>query len=432
MDENIDNLYSDYEKIMPGEKLPHFLFDFFRAIKEAPWAEGAQEEAFCRPLQATVKKYNKYRVPISFLDSFFSKLYLAKSQNNKKNILFLSIKYPDIILEAKKQYCSGLLVQGRRDRLFAAKNFIGYININDLDQYVLAYLKGKNIKYLYQLVKEVEKKLIAAKPDYIVLCNDILPIERAIVLASKKLGIATIEIQHGMYTESSLPKSTSSVVDYLLVWGEHFKDLYVKSNIRKEEDVYILGYPHLIKRESVARNKKYRVCYLGENFNTFNKSLLETELKTVNNISRICKNKALKFIFRPHPADDRELLEKRLPDIEFTPKKEKLTETFKKTDVFISFISTSLPEAAMNSKISLQLADYPIDMHVPNYENLGVCNKTLQTFDELENYLTQIASSPDLNKFKFNFNNNYVETRYNPGERFFEIIKEIKKNNIKI
>ena len=438
MNPNTDNIYSDYEKIVPSEKLPQFLFDHFRSLKEVPWIKDVEEEASCQALQTSVQKYNKYRLPVNFLDRIFLKLYVKKNKKDpsggsgqdKKNILFLSSRYSDIILETKKHHHVGLLVQGKLDRLFAAKNFIGYVNVNDLDQYVLAYLKEKNIKYLYWLIEEVENKLIAANPDYIVLCNDILPIESAVVLVSKKLGIATIEIQHGMYTESVMPTTTRSVVDHLLVWGEHFKDLYVRANIRKPEDVYILGYPSSIEKQYALQKKKnYTVCYLGENFSTFNKSSLKIELEFVDALSKICKKKALKFIYRPHPMDNRKLLEEKLPDIQFTSKKEKLKETFEKADIFISFISTALPEAAMRSKISLQLTNYPIDIYVPNYENLGVCNKTLKTFDELENYLAEIINASDLNKFKLNFNNDYVETRYNPGQRFLELIKEIEEKN---
>ena len=417
----MDAIYSDYEKIVPNEKLPQFLFDYFHIYKGITWIKDAGEEPFCQGLQSTIKKYNKYRLLIGFLDRFFLKLYVKK---HKKKILFRPFKYYNIILGAKKYHQVGLIAHGNWDRLFAIKNFMVYIITSDLDQYVLAYLKEKNIKYLYRLIKEIENKLRAIKPDYIVLWNDILPMERAIVLASKKLGIVTLEIQHGIY-DSFFPLGTGKVVDYVLVWGKYFKDLYVKQGKRKPEDIYVLGYPYLIKKnqEIKNRNNHYVVCYLGQDLEICNKDFLSVKLETANSIYKICKKLDLEFVYRPHPGDDRELLKKNLADIQFTDIGEGLEETFKKADIFISFNSTSLIEAAMRQKISLQLMNYPIKSD--NFKKLGICNKTLQTFDELENYLTEIISASDLDKFKLNFNNDFVETRYNPIERFSEIIKEI-------
>jgi len=438
MSQNTNNPYSGYEKIVPSENLVRFLFYFFTRQRELPWIKKSEEKTFneqmyCSQLQSSaVKKYAKYRLLFVFLDKFFLKLFAPKNkEGDKKNILFYSLNYCDILREAKKYHNVGLLACGRKDRLFAAKNFMGYVNVDDLDQYLLAYLKEKDMEYLFQLIKKLEEKLTAACPDYIVLSNDILPMDRAVILVAKKLGIVTIEIQHGLYVESDIRATKGSIVDYILVWGQYFKELYVKSDIRKPEDIYVLGYPYAVEKHYPLENKKqYTVCCLGENFNTFNKDLLKIELDFVNNIFQICKRKKLNFIYRPHPSDDRELLEKKLPDVKFTSKGEKLKETFGNADIFISFISTSLIEAAIRSKICLELTNYPVKLEIPDYERLGVCNKTLQTYGELENYLDQIIESPNVNKFKLNFNNDYVETRYNPGQRFLEVIKEL--NNKKI
>lgn len=435
------NAYSDYEKIVPNEKLPQFLFDSFNVYKEVAWVENTGEESFYQWLQFTIKKYDKYRLLTGFLDWFFLKLYVKKnpstrastelsrmsSGQDKKRILFRPFKYYNIIFGTKKYHHVGLIAHGNWDRLFAIKNFMGYIITDDLDQYVLAYLKEKNIKHLYRLIEEIENKLRVANPDYIVLWNDILPLERAIVLVGKKLGITTLEIQHGIPSES-LPFGTGRVVDHVLVWGKYFKDFYVKNKIRNNEEFHILGYPYSIGKQGIKQNKKkYRVCCLGEDFERFNDDFLKIKLESINCLSKMCKKLGIEFIYRPHPGEDRELLKKNLADIQFTDIGEGIEETFKKADIFISFLSTSLIEAAMRQKISLQLMNYPIKS--ANFEKLGVCNKTLQTFDELENYLKEIISAPSLDKFKLNFNNDYVETRYDPIERFSEIIKDIE--NIK-
>ncbi|MBI1866262.1 MAG: hypothetical protein HY005_01315 [Candidatus Staskawiczbacteria bacterium] len=429
----MNTAYSDYEKIIPSEKLPQFLFDFFDRFKEVAWVKNTEKESFYQTLQLNVDRYSKNRFLVRFLDRIFSKLYSNKNpflsfQRNKKNILFRPFKYYNIILGAKKYQKVGLINHGNWDRFFAVKNFIGYIVTSDLDQYILSYLKENNIKYLYRLIEEVENKLRIAKPDYIVLWSDVLPIERAIVLASKKLGIITLEIQHGI-DDSFWPIESGKFVDYLLVWGKYFADLYEKQNVRKSEDIYILGYPYLIEKnkDTKKKDKNYIVYYLGTNLEFYNEEFFDVKMETIKKINEICNKLRIKFFYRPHPGENRELLKKNLKDIAFTDTREGLQEAFKTADIFISFQSTSLVEATMSSKVSLQLMNYPIKSD--NFEALGACSASFQTIEELEDYLKKIASAKNLDKFKTKFNNNYIETRYNPIERFLEIIKDIERKN---
>lgn len=425
--------YYDYEKFMlekmeswSEKELSQFLIlDYFSVSKEMGYE--AHEEAIFDALQYSIQKYNRYKFIIFFLDKFISKLFKNKKENRKK-ILFRPFKYYNIILGEKKYYQVALIAHGNWDRLFAVKNFMGYMVTDDLDYHILAYLKEKDIKHLYQLIKGIENKLKVLKPDYIVLWNDITPMERAIVLVSKKLGITTLEIQHGAYDSFNL--ETGKVADYVLAWGEYSKNLCVQQYKRKPEDVYVLGYPYLIKKnqEVEKKNHHHKVFYLGQNFEVYNKNFLNIKIETIKKINEICNKLGMIFVYRPHPGDNRELLKKNLADVQFTDVGEGLEETFKKADILISFSSTALIEAAIRSKIALQLMNYPIKSD--NFEKLGACNASFVTLEELENYLKKIVSAEGLDAFKIEFNNNYVETRYNPTERFSEIIQEIEKRKI--
>lgn len=371
-------------------------------------------------------KYNRYKILFFILDALFLKLLKIKKAD-KKSILFQNSKYSSIISETKKHYNVGLIAQGFRDRIFAIKNFMGYLGANDLDQYIFHYLKEKNIKYLHKLIEKIENILKTVNPDYIVLNSDSPPLERAIIWASRKLGITVIEIQHGIYNPSVVPLTNGRAADYILLWGEYFKKLYVEKNIRNPGELYVLGYPFSVEKKDNIKNRgnHYVVCYLGEDFERYNKDLLEVKLKTVKSISEICKKLGLKFVYRPHPWEDRRLTAEKLPDVQFTPETEKISETFDKSDIFIGFSSTALAEAMMNSKLSLQLMIYPIKLD--NFEKLGACSKSFENIAELENYLAKLASAPDLDEFKPKFDNNYIETKYSPGRRFLEILEEIEK-----
>jgi len=424
-----DNLHSWKE-----EDISNFLiWDFMEDMNKMNNYNA--QSFFTNSFRIAAQKYKKYKVIIDLIDNaynkFFSLKVVKKKNSARKKILFnVATNFPLIILETKKSYSVEMAVKGKTDRLFAAENFIKYTSYTNLNQFIYNYLIKRDKHYLYKLLNDIERKIKRIKPDYIVLRNDFFPIERAMVLVSKKLRIPTIIIQHGVFQSVSL-LIDGKVADYILTWGQYSKDLYVKKCDKKSKNVYVLGHPYLIEKSEVSskKNKYYIVYYLGQNFERYNKNLLDIKIKTIKEINKICNKLGIKFIYRPHPGDNRKTLESKLPKVSFTPRKEKLTESFEKGDIFISFTSTSLIEAAIYSKICLQLMNF--ESKVINFEKLGICNKSFQTIEELEDYLTKIANSPNLDKFRIKFNNNYIETRYNPGRRFLEILNDIEENKEK-
>lgn len=376
------------------------------------------------------QRYENYRIILNFIDKTYNSIIFSiksifKNKKREKVLFIVSNRYGSIILATKKSYDVEMIVGGEKDRLFAIKHFIRYDSYSDLNQLVYDYLTEKDELYLLAFTNNIKERIKKTRPDYVVLGNDCLPAERAVIMACRSLGIATLEIQHGIYNSSS-PISTGKFADYILVWGKYFKDLYVKQNIRKPDDIYILGYPYLIKSEKIVerQNNDYIVYYFGQNLEVYNKKFLNIKIESVRGINKICNRLGMKFVYRSHPGDDRLLLKEKLPEIFFSSRKEKIEDSIAKGDIFISFNSTSLIQAAMRSKISLQLLNYPIN--ADNFEKIGICNKTLKTLDELEKYLKEIVNISDLDKFKLNFNTDYIETRNNPDQRFLEVLDNLK------
>ncbi len=399
----------------------------FKAIGRGDLRSGMLQDA-----KTSTQKYNRYKLILDIYDKFRQRLWLKDNKKNKK-ILFYNSKYSHLILESKKRYSVGLIVTAKKDRLFALKNSIGHIGVNDLYQYIYCYLKEKKIDYLHQLVKRVEEKLRVAKPNYVVLWVDNFPIERAIVLACKRLGIPTLEIQHGL-CHLDLDLTSGRMVDHLLVWGQYFKDLYLRRKIKKPEEISILGYPYEISKPQKPvpdEKKKYIVYCLGEGYEKHTKGVLSIKLKTITELNKICKKLDLEFFYRPHPLNDIKMLKSKLPKIVFTSKDEKIFDTIAKGDIFIAYSSTTLIEAAIRSKVALQLMNYRFPLIVDNFEKLGACTKSFQNIEQLSEYLGKIVKSRSLNKIKFEFNNSYVETRYNLGQRFIEILNQINNTQTK-
>lgn len=412
------------------EDLSNFLiWDFIQVMNEMSY--DSIEDVVNYSFETAAQKYKKYRFPLNLIDAIYNILLFFRFRNDskkiKEKILFEVVgKYSPVVLAADKNYQIKMIVRGKKDRFFAIKNFIKYKSYSGLNKFVFNYLKTKNKQHLYDLIDRIKEGIKKIKPDYIVLWNDSLPIERAIVLAAKELKIPTIVIQHGIYQENAIIFD-GRMADYVLVLGQYFKDLYVERGLKKPENVYILGYPYQIKREDpLAKNHNHcTVCYIGQDFEKYDKDLLDVKITTVKAVSKICQNLGLSFVYRPHPGDDRPFLKNKIPGISFTPRRESPAQTLQKADIFIAVHSTLLIEAAMSSKIALQLRNYPIKLD--NFEEMDICSKSLTTVEELGNYLRRIAVSKNLSEFKKEFNNNYIANNYEPGPRFLQILDQIRK-----
>ncbi len=98
----------------------------------------------------------------------------------------------------------------------------------------------------------------------------------------------------------------------------------------------------------------------------------------------MCDKLDFDFIYRPHPGDDLNSLKSELKTVNFTPKGETLQRTLENGDIFISFNSTTLIEANLGSKLSIQFKSY--DMPTDDLEKIGACSKSIETSDELEKF----------------------------------------------
>ena len=128
-------------------------------------------------------------------------------------------------------------------------------------------------------------------------------------------------------------------------------------------------------------------------------------------------------MYRTHLNEDLDLLKSNFPEVKFCPKDEKLGDTIKNNDIFISFNSTALTEAALNSKICVQLINYSIP--TDDFEKLGIC-RSFTTLSELKEFLKELKTLDDVKRLYSPIDSGYIEIPSpNPGEKFVDLIKEI-------
>ena len=226
---------------------------------------------------------------------------------------------------------------------FFINKSIKFIPLYDIYIGLYEGIVNNNQNQLYRSLNELKKIIKDLNPDIIILNSDVVPTGRAIVLVAKELNIPTVEIQHGIY-QSDSGITTGKHVDYVFVWGNCFKDLYLKNNQRSFNEVKILGYPYELKNidimDSNIVNKK--LIYFGGNFESYIKEALINTLETISKLHIISNILGFKFDCRPHPGDNIKLLKSKLPNVKFVSHKETLLETINKGDIFISFNSTHL------------------------------------------------------------------------------------------
>ncbi len=373
----------------------------------------------------STSNYKKSKLTNKFFWAFtdFKRKIILK-KNAPSILLYLSPrKYFNIFYESckiKNLYCVDFFYSN----IYNICRNIFYVPIFNILADLYSGILRDNENMVIQSLDNLYKVLQKINPDMIVLDNDSLPDARAVILVAKKLGVPTVEIQHGIYKSNSI-LPTGRCVDYVFVWGEYFKRLYLKQKIRPSKTIKVLGYPYELKPLPQESNKrKLTIYYLGQNFELYNRELLNIKVDTIAALNEICKKLGFEFVYRPHPGDPRGLLQKRLSNVNFAPKNETLEASFRRGDIFISFNSTSLVEAALRGKLCIQLKNFPVP--TDDFEKLEICPKSVETTEELEDYLREIAKVRDPSQFHKPVSPEYIEIpKPNPGVKFLELVEDI-------
>lgn len=363
---------------------------------------------------------------------FLDLIYKIKLKNNKtheQSIYFYAdpLIYSEIVFELSKKYNLFFNNPLRVDKRIRFKNNIYYFPfVKQSRDLTSGFLNKKDNEILKSLdqIKSILKKI---KPKLIVLNDSSLPINRAIIQVSKELGIYTIEIQHAIYPyEMKILPGLGT--DFVYVWGEYFKKMYKHQKIRDSNSIKILGYPFKTNNNKLLPNKKLTLYYLAQGFQYEDIKNLDRLLENALYLKNLSNTLDITFKCKLHPNSPKVLLDKVLPHIECNPLKQTMENAINDGDIFISFNSTALIQAAFQGKKCFQLMNLPVDCD--NFEELGIC-KTFLDLNELNLHLTKLFKL-DKNKILSTgnpINDKYIETfKCGPGMRFTNLIEEIESN----
>ena len=365
-----------------------------------------------------------------YLLNLIYKIKLKNNKTNKESIYFYAdpLTYSEIVLELSKNYNLFFNNPFRVDKRLRFKNNIYYFPfVNQARDLINGFLNEKDNEILKSF-DQIKSNLKKIKPKLIVINDSILPINRAIIQVSKELGINTIEIQHCVYSyETKILPGLGT--DFVYVWGEYFQKMYKRQKIRNDKSVKVLGYPFKTNfNNKLPKNKKLTLYYLAQGFQYEDIKNLDRLLENALYLKNLANSLDITFKCKLHPNSPKILLDKVSPHIECNPINQTMEDAIMDGDIFISFNSTSLIQAALQGKKCFQLINLPVDCD--NFEELGIC-KTFLSLNELNLHLTKLLKL-DKNKILSagnSINDKYIKTfRCGPGIRFTNLIQEIEGN----
>lgn len=320
---------------------------------------------------------------------------------------------------------------GKRDRLDFIKNSIPYVSGSKWVSELFEAYREPNLhlqeQKLQQTISNIKTTLEYLKPCAVVLPNDSLFLERAILYGAKKCNIPSVTIQHGLFmtaTKASVADVHST--DYMLVWGEFFKKMFISKNIAPASRIYVLGYPfkiqNNIQHKTYPRNK-LKVCFLGQPFEKYNRDHLYVKVSVLQNLLQACKELNIPLFYRTHPGEERSSLKVIEDNVHFTPKNESLTRAFDKYDVLFSISSTALVEAALRGKVCAQI--FVETLLLDKFEEIGACYTLSNSYKQIKDFLRAVLEGKRLPS---GVSSEYIYCPDNLAKTFFNVMQTIRVN----
>lgn len=413
---------------MEPENLMKYIFGIIDQMHE--YGNKDFELTYIKNLENNVRKYKTYRNVVKIIDKFHNLFYMKRNVPNPR-ILFVGSRFPQLMKEMSgTNQIVGLVFQWQ-DRIKFIKTGLPYISANEWNnQIVRAYINSRqnqgntNFQDLFMhVIADVERNLRYLNIEAVVLASDSLHIERLIIEAAKRANIPTILIQHGIFQSTNMIINDGYYASHFLVWGNHFKDMYLNSNVRNAHNTIVFGYPYSARPldETGSDRSEYpSLCFLGQPYEKYSTKYSNGKSKVIAFLMEICRDLPVKLVYRPHPGEDREMLKKVFPDIELTSKKESLTEAINKYHLFFSINSTALIEASLYGKVSVQVkvTDIPSD----DFNKLGVCHAVNVDKEEMAKFISDFL----MGRIPLTgVPSDYIEYHLHIGKRFAEILSSI-------
>lgn len=237
--------------------------------------------------------------------------------------------------------------------------------------------KNKDNKYLKKQLDFFQKVIEKVNPHYCILNSTIDPVSRLLALASRRTGLETVCVQHGIFSATTPSHSLEEdIVDKYFAIDNKQKKI-VSKNIPSHKVV------------SMAKNSEFNwsgsasasVCFVGTDIERY--GLIEEKEKIIALYKKISdylkKENSCKIFYKPHPSET--ISSSTRNSFNVIPSLERIN-----IDFFIGFASTLIQEMSSLGKPSVQIFDRNVSGI--NYEDYGYC-KTFLNEDGIEKIISE-------------------------------------------
>jgi hypothetical protein len=238
----------------------------------------------------------------------------------------------------------------------------------------------------------------------------------------KQQNKPVIYLQHGIYQLNNykVDDTTKTLASSYVVWGEQFKELFIKNGI-DEKQVRVACINKPVYKAPKARMEN-TVCFLGLPLMKFNSHVKEEILNIICKTYYACLKNNLSFVYKPHPMEEvahtKLLLAERLVKPTFLPVGESFEKSLTCYEYFVGLYSTSLIEATLHGRRSLQVM--MSSKSYDDFERLGICPSVYLKQSDLAQVLKDLVTSET--GFKSTLSD-YVKSCSNPGEEYKKAIQ---------
>lgn len=387
--------------------------DVFAYLKtRSERGEPDLERSYVQGLETFAQRYRRYPY-------LFRPFEVLNARTRRAvDILFMGVRFAELILAMNVKYKVSVVVQGQHDLLWCLRHRLSFLLAWEWRAELLQAYRSATHEKVDGVVSDISATLKNLQPRALVLENDSLFLERAFVRGARAADVTSFTVQDGLFMDTAPAHVMHGhSTDYMLVWGDFFKNLYVGKGILPPERVVVLGYPYSLPQHHVhTKQENPTVCLFGQPFENYDETLRKPRYEMVAHVAKACEATGLALVYRPHPAEKREAVKYAFPTIAMTKPSESLHETIHNNDIFFSLTSTALIEAALQGKVAVQVLHERFV--ADDFEKLGVCKSIEDDATAVAALLRKQRANPNA----FPVSQAYIDTAGHPGERFCEIL----------
>lgn len=282
-------------------------------------------------------------------------------KNGTVKFYFWGTKFQEIILELPRhEVC---VIGGPKQLIFCLKHHIPFLANMQMWELLALGLQKKTYpeENLKKLIEQSGTNLTkkASHKATIIVDNDSLPIQRAIILSGRIANLKSTCIQDGIFQSKSPGHIMHGwYADQFLAVNDHQKEMLIAKGM-KEHKIKVMGFhssPYIPKRSTAPAGQR-TVCFLGQPWVKYGHERAERYLKIVDRAATALHEAGIDMTYKPHPWERGSDHLNRIKNvIDIT-----LHDALENHDVFISLTSTALIEAQAAGRVAIQIMDEAFD-----------------------------------------------------------------------